>query len=132
MVAVIHSGKSLRNILHYNEQKVSDGRAELIHSQNFAKDTELLFLKDKIGTLQKLASLNNRTKTNAVHISLNFDSSDELNGEKVKRIANNYMQQIGFGEQPFLVYQHHDAGHPHLHIVTTNIRCNASRIPLHN
>lgn len=132
MVAVIHTGKSLTNILHYNEQKVSDGRAELIHSHHFAKDTEWLSWKDKIGTFQKLASLNNRTKTNAVHISLNFNSSDKLNGEKLKRIVDNYMQQIGFGDQPFLVYQHHDAGHPHLHIVTTNIRYNRSRIPLHN
>src|SRR4051795_9469405 len=42
------------------------------------------------------------------------------------------MQKIGFGEQPYLVYQHHDAGHPHLHIVTTNIKQDGKRIALHN
>ncbi|MCH5684072.1 relaxase/mobilization nuclease domain-containing protein [Niabella sp. W65] len=42
------------------------------------------------------------------------------------------MQKLGFGEQPYLVYQHHDAGHPHIHIVTTNIQPNGNRIDLHH
>jgi hypothetical protein len=47
-------------------------------------------------------------------------------------IAETYMSKIGFGEQPFLVYQHFDAGHPHLHIVTTNIKENGRRIDTYN
>jgi hypothetical protein len=42
------------------------------------------------------------------------------------------MEKIGFGDQPYLVYQHHDAGHPHVHVVTTNIRNDGTRIKLHN
>ena len=42
------------------------------------------------------------------------------------------MEKIGFGNQPYLVYQHTDAGHPHIHIVTTNIQNNGKRISLHN
>ena len=42
------------------------------------------------------------------------------------------MEKIGFGEQPYLVYQHLDAGHPHIHIVTTNIQSDGKRISLHN
>ncbi len=42
------------------------------------------------------------------------------------------MQKIGFVEQPYLVYQHNDAGHPHIHIVTTNIKSDGKRIELHN
>src|SRR3954452_19551010 len=42
------------------------------------------------------------------------------------------MDKIGFGEQPYLVYQHVDAGHPHLHIVTTNIKADGKRIDTFN
>jgi hypothetical protein len=42
------------------------------------------------------------------------------------------MEKIGFGKQPYLVYEHFDAGHPHVHIVTTNIREDGSRINTHN
>src|SRR5260370_23895486 len=42
------------------------------------------------------------------------------------------MEKIGFGNQPFLVYEHFDAAHQHVHLVTTNIQKNAKRIDLHN
>lgn len=132
MVAIVHNSGSLRNALHYNENKVKRNVAECIHSVNYPKDTEWLTFKDKINRLEKLAALNQQTKINSVHISLNFDSSEKLSGEQLQEIAEVYMLKIGFGEQPYLVYLHHDAGHPHVHIVTTNIRENGKRIELHN
>ncbi len=50
----------------------------------------------------------------------------------MNEIADTYMQKIGFGEQPYLVYQHADAGHPHIHIVTLKVRKNGSRIDTQN
>lgn len=40
--------------------------------------------------------------------------------------------KIGFGNQPYLIYQHFDAAHPHIHIVTTSIEADGKRIDLHN
>lgn len=132
MVARINASKSLRNALHYNENKVRQSAATLIHSKNFAKDTDQLNINDKLGTLQRLAAMNERTKVNSVHISLNFDPSEKFDDNTLQRIAESYMQKIGFGEQPYLVYKHVDASHPHIHIVTTNIKRNGKRIALHN
>jgi hypothetical protein len=132
MVAIVHNSKSLRNALHYNENKVRQGVAKFIHSANYSKDTELLGFNDKIKLLEKLTALNQQTKVNSVHVSLNFDTADKLNEELLKEIAGVYMNQIGFGEQPYLVYQHYDAGHPHIHIVTTNIKRDGRRMELHN
>ena len=42
------------------------------------------------------------------------------------------MKRIGFGNQPYLVYLHYDTGHPHIHIVSTNIQRDGSRISMHN
>ena len=132
MVAVIKPGRSLRNALHYNENKLKQERAVLIHSANYGKDTDLLGFSDKIRRLEKLAVLNPDTKVNSVHISLNFHPSEKIPVEKLREIADAYMEKIGFGDQPYLVYQHHDAGHPHVHVVTTNIRKDGTRIKLHN
>jgi hypothetical protein len=63
---------------------------------------------------------------------LNFDIAEKLEKEKLAEIAVVYMQKIGFAEQPFLVYQHKDAGHPHIHIISTNIQKNGKRISMHN
>ncbi len=132
MVAVIKSTNSIKNALHYNENKLKNEVAKLIHSRGFAKDTEQLGFIDKIRTLEKLTSLNERTKLNAIHISLNFDISEKIPVEKLQQIADTYMDRIGFANQPYLVYAHHDAGHPHIHIVTTNIQRDGARIKMQN
>jgi hypothetical protein len=132
MVAIIKTSKSLRRPFHYNENKVNEGVAELLLAQNYPiKNTEQpadLRLK----YLLKLASLNSRTSVNAVHISLNFAPGEDFEKGKLQKIVNEYMRGIGFENQPYLVYKHTDAGHPHLHIVTTNIELDGRRIPLHN
>ncbi|GAA4341110.1 relaxase/mobilization nuclease domain-containing protein [Flaviaesturariibacter amylovorans] len=131
MVARIGSSKNIQKVLNYNEQKVAKGRAVLLAAEGFLKDAGRLSFYDKWRAFQRLIELNERATTNAVHISLNFDPSESLSNEKMEAIAAAYMQGIGFGEQPYLVYRHEDAGHPHLHIVTTNICRDGGRISLH-
>jgi hypothetical protein len=80
----------------------------------------------------KLISLNEKAKTNSLHISLNFDPADKIDKDKLIEIASLYMEKIGFEQQPYLVYQHTDAGHPHIHIVTTSIRSDGKRIDTFN
>ncbi|HCT23866.1 MAG TPA: relaxase [Chitinophagaceae bacterium] len=67
-----------------------------------------------------------------MHVSLNFDPSEKLSENKLLQIASDYMQKIGFSNQPYLVYKHEDAGHPHIHIVSTTIKQDGSRINTHN
>lgn len=131
MVTKIESGKSIRGILHYNENKVELGDATLVMASGFAGDIEKMNLVQKLKRFEHLTMLNAAVKTNALHISLNFDASDKLDSQKLQQIAVDYMERIGFGDQPFLVYRHYDANHPHIHIATTNIQRNGERIDIH-
>jgi hypothetical protein len=81
---------------------------------------------------ERFTSLNERATTNILHASLNFDVSERLSNEQMIAIAKTYMDKIGFGEQPYLLYRHHDAGHPHLHIISTNIQRDGRRLSMHN
>jgi hypothetical protein len=132
MVARINSSKSIVRALNYNEQKVRKGRAECLAAQGFLKEVNQLGFYDKLHHFERLLELNERVVTNTLHISLNFDVSEKLEREKLVQIAQTYMEKIGFGDQPYLVYQHFDSGHPHLHLVSTNIQRDGSRISLHN
>lgn len=133
MVAIIKVSHSMHRIFNYNENKVKEGVAECIGAENFPLNAEEMSLKIKLNYLLKRMKLNENVKRNSVHISLNFDPSEkDLSKEKLMEIAGVYMQKLGFGEQPYLIYQHHDAGHPHLHLVTTNIQANGKRIDLHH
>lgn len=132
MVAKIVSGKSIRGILHYNENKISEGEAKLILASGFAGEIEQMTFDHKLQRFNHLTELKPSVKTNALHISLNFDSSEEISSAKMQMIAISYMERIGFGDQPFLVYKHNDAAHQHLHIATTSIQRDGKSIDLHN
>lgn len=132
MVARINTSKSVSKVLNYNEQKVANGKAKCIIACGFIKDIDKLNFHDKLNRFERLILLNDRVSVNTLHVSLNFDPSEKLTTEKLQAIAGRYMEIIGFGKQPFLVYRHDDAGHPHMHIVTTNIQNNGSTISLHN
>ncbi|WP_433835685.1 relaxase/mobilization nuclease domain-containing protein [Flavobacterium anhuiense] len=131
MVAVIKTSRSINSILNYNENKVKEGVAECINAVNYPLELEKLNFTQKLNRFLKLSSLNENAKRNSVHISLNFDPSENHSKEKLIEIADTYMEKLGFGRQPYLVYQHYDAGHPHCHIVTNNIQRNGKRIDLH-
>jgi len=133
MVAIIKTGRSIHNIFNYNENKVKTGVAKCIGEGNYPADADKMNITMKLNRLLKQASLNDNVKRNSVHISLNFDPSEsDLPKEKLMEIADTYMNKIGFGEQPYLVYQHHDAGHPHIHLVSIKIREDGSRIDMQN
>lgn len=132
MVAKIKSGKSIRGVLLYNEQKVEGKVAECIAAFGFGLEADELNFYQKLARFEKLMEKNPRVKTNALHISLNFDPSEKFGREKLIEIADTYMAKLGFGGQPYLVYEHRDAGHPHIHIATTNIKPDGRRIDLNN
>lgn len=131
MVAKIVSGRSIRGILHYNEDKVEQKQAKLILSSGFATDIAELSLALKFQRFESRILRNEKTKTNALHITLNFDAQDRLDDVKLQQIAADYMERIGFGDQPYLVYRHTDAAHSHVHIATTNIKADGERIDIH-
>ncbi len=125
------SGKNIRGILMYNETKVEKGQASLFMASGFAGDVSGMNLAQKNQRFLKRTLLNPSAKTNALHITLNFHPSDKLDGEKLQLIVSEYMEQIGFGDQPYLVYLHEDTHHPHVHIATTNIQADGKRIDIH-
>ncbi len=132
MVAKITIGKSIRGILNYNENKVKESQAQCIAANGYGIEHDDLSFYQKLNRLEHLQEKNGRVKTNSVHISLNFDPSEKLSRQQLAKIAGCYMEKIGFGNQPYLIYQHQDAGHPHIHLLTTNVQENGKAISLHN
>lgn len=132
MVAVIKTGHSVRRIFTYNENKVKEGTAECIGQGNYPAEAADLNPAMKLGRLLHQNALNANVKRNSVHISLNFHPSENYATQKLLMIAGAYMEKIGFGEQPYLVYRHDDAGHPHIHLVSIKVREDGSRIDMQN
>lgn len=119
-------------ILNYNENKVKEGVAKCILENSFGCPVDKLSFHNKLNGFEAFMQKNRRATVKAVHISINFHPDEKLSEQKVKDIATDYMDKIGFGNQPYLVYQHFDAGHPHVHVITTNIQRDGRRIIMYN
>ena len=132
MVAVIHAGSSLRSALNYNETKVKQGVAGFLDAGFYLQDPQQLTFHSKLSRLAARNALNTRVKVNTLHVSLNFSPDEKLSAGQLKAIAGRYLAMIGFEKQPYLLYEHKDSGHPHVHLLTTTIRADGTAINLHN
>ena len=124
MVANIRSGSSPGGALYYNKEKVDKDEAEVLLWQ------KMLEPYDKCGRLNIDACMesfmpyleaNRRTTNTVFHASLNPSPEDRLTDEQLREIANEYMQKMGYGDQPYIVFKHKDIDRQHLHIVSLRV-----------
>ena len=69
-----------------------------------------------------------KTKKPVLHISLNPHPDDKLTDQDFEILAREYLEKLGFGEQPFIIYKHEDIDRHHIHIVTVNVNEHGKRL----
>jgi len=132
MVAKMTLPLSFYHNIYYHEKKLTAGVADLIEAANYLKSPDELTLSDKSERFVRLHALNKNTRRHTFHVCLQFPPEESLSNALLVLISAEYMQLIGFSEQPYLVYRHMDAGHPHVHLVSTTIRRDGSKIETYN
>lgn len=76
-------------------------------------------LSDCMHSFEPYLAANLKTEDPVLHISLNPHEDDHLSDEQLVQVAQDYLKSLGFGDQPYVIYKHHDIEREHLHIVTT-------------
>ena len=71
-----------------------------------------------IRSFEPYLAANRRTEKPVIHISLNPHPDDVLTDEQLTAIGQEYMEKMGYGNQPYIIYRHEDIGKPHIHIVS--------------
>ncbi|MFR3216421.1 MAG: conjugal transfer protein MobB [Dysgonomonas mossii] len=131
MVAKINRGNSLYGALVYNQQKVTDETARIISGNRMI--TDVSENPDKIiaqimFSFESYLLANKNTEKPILHISLNPAPEDYLSDNQFAELAKDYMDRMGYGDQPYIVYVHDDTGRRHIHIVTTCVDENGNKI----
>ncbi|MFI3306667.1 MAG: conjugal transfer protein MobB [Rikenellaceae bacterium] len=122
MVAKISVGNSLRATILYNARKVEDGEARVLHTNRLFDSAD--GRHNPLHTIRELEDhlpSHFRTEKPTIHISLNPHPDDRLTDEQLAAIAEEYMERMGYGEQPYIVYKHEDISRHHLHIVSLRV-----------
>ena len=132
MVAKISVGSSLYGAIAYNGEKINEAQGRLLTTNRIYNDGSgtVDIGKAMEGFLTFLPPQMKIEKP-VVHISLNPHPEDVLTDIELQNIAREYLEKLGFGNQPYLVFKHEDIDRHHLHIVTIRVddngRCISDR-----
>lgn len=123
MIAVTTIGASVAGLVGYNETKCEGNIA------NHVPNDEILVSSRKAVTDHLVThelNYSGKSKRTAWQTVLSFSPDDKpIDPDRLKLIAQSYMDKMGFGKQPFQVYEHFDKpGHQHIHIVSTRVKEN--------
>ena len=118
MVAKISTGSSLFGALAYNQDKVDRKEAEALFSNKMLLSEDGRFsIGGCMRSFEMQMPVQLSTKKPILHISINPHPEDVLTDQQLADIAREYMQKLGYGGQPYLVYKHTDIDRHHIHIV---------------
>lgn len=130
MIAKIARGTNIYGALVYNNTKVIENKGEILHLNNMRETRDGNYSSIQLmSTFVPYLVANKNTEKTALHISLNPDPKDIVSDEDFVKIADEYMQKLGYGEQPYVVFKHTDIARTHLHIVSTTVDQQGSKIP---
>jgi hypothetical protein len=126
MIAKILNSSSSFSGVAYNEKKNEKGQSELLVAKNFDLN-ESATKKDYKDYLTAMAGLNEKVKNSQFHATISCKGR-ENSFEQLKDIALQWIEKMGYGNQPFLIYAHNDTANNHIHIVSVRVNENGQKI----
>ena len=129
MIAKISSSANLAGALGYNFKKVVSGEASVLLPEGlYANPGGGYTMEEVLSDMQAAIPKKCRTKNVVFHCSLNPHPDEKLSDEQLTQIAQEYMQALGYGEQPYIVFKHNDIEREHIHIVSLRVNSAGEKI----
>ena len=129
MIAKISATENLGGALGYNFKKVEKGEASVLLAAELYQDREGRYtMVDVLADMQALIPKKSRTKKTVFHCSLNPHPDEKLSDETLTQIAKEYMEALGYGNQPYIVFKHSDIAREHIHIVSLRVDSRGRKI----
>ena len=122
MVAKISVGSSLYGAIAYNGEKINEAQGRLLTTNRIYNDgSGKVDIGKAMEGFHTFMPPQMKVEKPVVHISLNPHPEDVLTDAELQNIAREYLEKLGFGNQPYLVFKHEDIDRHHLHIVTVRV-----------
>ncbi len=130
MIAKIGKGMNIFGAVSYNQLKVDKENGKVLLAHKIPDPVDSNFTVAQVcRAFEPYLLANNKTEKPVRHISLNPDPSDKVSDERFMQMAEQYMKEMGYASQPYIVYKHTDIERTHIHIVTTCVQLDGSKIP---
>jgi len=119
--------KDLMKTLTYNFRKVDRDQADILLSGQLSADGKLT-AERVFREMTAYIPSGTRTKNIVFHASINPRPDEPLSDDRLRTIACEYLRRLGYGDQPFIVFKHRDIAREHIHLVSTRVRHDGSKI----
>ena len=129
MIAKISATENLGGALGYNFKKVQHNEASVLCVNELREGFDGTYRIDKVlRDMQALIPEKCRTKKTVFHCSLNPHPDEKVSDEQLTQIAKEYMEALGYGKQPYIVFKHNDIAREHIHIVSIRVDSRGQKI----
>ena len=129
MIAKISATENLGGALGYNFKKVEKREASILLAQGLFQNKEGTYtMAEVFADMQAVIPEKCRTKKMVFHCSLNPHPDEKLSDEQLTQIAKEYMEALGYGNQPYIVFKHNDIAREHIHIVSLRVDSRGQKI----
>ena len=109
MVPKVNSGANVYGVLQYNRIKVEAGDGRILYMQGIPERSDGRFsIEECAEAFGYYTALNPRVRKPVVHFSLNPSPEDRLSEAQLTRLAAEFMERMGYGRQPYVVFLHED------------------------
>jgi hypothetical protein len=135
MIGKISTGKSFRGCLNYlHEGRLQQSKA-LQEIEQEKKQAQVICYnqcfgnkKELIQQFNEVRNLNPKLSKPVLHASLSFAHSDQLSNQDKVDIAKQMAKDFGFENNQYVVIEHGDRRHQHLHIVANRVGYDARTV----
>jgi hypothetical protein len=128
IVKILGSGAGFNGV-DYNTEKIDKGKGELMLVKNFDFLDGLKNLRpeDYKNYLQMISSKNQKIVNPQFHAAISCKGK-EYSKEQLMEIGEQWLDEMGYGKNPFLIIYHKDTNNNHVHLVSTRIDKNGKKI----
>lgn len=129
MVAKILSSSSSFNGVSYNTNKAQKDLGELMMVKNFGylQNATAIMPEEYKNYLKAFVATNTRVKDKQFHAVISCEGK-EFDKNKLTRIAEAWLDEMGYANNPFLIVYHNDTNNNHVHIVSARINSDGKKI----
>ena len=119
MIAKIGRSGNLYGALAYNQFKVENENGKILFANKMIETPHGHYSVAQLAqSFAPYLIANRNTEKHTLHISLNPDPKDKISDDRYREMAEEYMREMGYGEQPYVVFKHTDIDRSHIHIVS--------------
>ncbi len=122
VIVQLKQSASCKSGLKYNMDKMFFGECEILGAENVSEPKNPFRIRYEMRDLELNPWLPARSRKLGVHFAMSPGPNEELSDNTAFNFAKEYMEGMGYGEQPWVIFKHNDIERKHYHIVSTRAK----------